>query len=336
MSFTVSYAQNREDIIIDAFFKQKQKGFYVDVGANHPTIDSVTKYFYEKGWNGINIEPIPELAALLKIDRLRDVTLCVGISSESGSKILRSYDNALGLSTVSEEIKNDTSDKVYQPFKEEYKDIKIETSTLAAIMGEHVGSKPIDFMKVDVEGLEYEVLAGNNWTKFSPELICIEANHIIKDWNSILLDQGYVKFFNDGLNDYYAKKESKLLKEFSFPESVFMVYPKIVPFIPSSEKHQEPADDHHDDSPRAERIGIKQSIKWSILAVDEAINLGLRDRILLRKRMLLDQAVQGTDAESLSRIRRHGFDLKLLILKIASRLYGATARLIFGVVRKLA
>ncbi len=72
--FTISYAQNREDIIIDAFFKGKSSGFYVDVGANHPVVDSVTKLFYQKGWNGINIEPNPRMASLLIADRPRDIT----------------------------------------------------------------------------------------------------------------------------------------------------------------------------------------------------------------------------------------------------------------------
>jgi peptide methionine sulfoxide reductase MsrB len=63
----ISYAQNREDVIIDAFFPDLKKGFYVDIGAADPNYDSVTKFFYEKGWSGINIEPNPQLFKLLEL-----------------------------------------------------------------------------------------------------------------------------------------------------------------------------------------------------------------------------------------------------------------------------
>ncbi len=65
----ITYAQNREDIILHSFLMDVKKGFYVDVGAYHPIIDSVTKYFYEMGWSGVNIEPQSEFVQLLKTDR---------------------------------------------------------------------------------------------------------------------------------------------------------------------------------------------------------------------------------------------------------------------------
>ena len=61
MKHFISYAQNREDVILNGFFEGRDKGFYVDVGAGNPVDDSVTKLFYDKGWHGINIEPIPHI-----------------------------------------------------------------------------------------------------------------------------------------------------------------------------------------------------------------------------------------------------------------------------------
>lgn len=79
-----SYAQLLEDVILYCALKDVEKGFYIDVGANDPTNDSVTKFFYDRGWHGINIEPLPDRCALLAEKRPRDINLCVGLGSEHG------------------------------------------------------------------------------------------------------------------------------------------------------------------------------------------------------------------------------------------------------------
>ena len=99
----VSYAQNREDIILSAFFPDLNDGFYVDVGANHPISDSVTKLFYDKGWRGINIEPIKSLHKKLEKDRPEDINLAVGVSSKNGTAKFSEFDID-GLSTFSDEM----------------------------------------------------------------------------------------------------------------------------------------------------------------------------------------------------------------------------------------
>ena len=79
-----SYAQFLEDLILYCALKDVDKGFYIDVGANDPTALSVTKFFYDRGWHGINIEPLPDKCALLAEMRPRDINLCVGLGSERG------------------------------------------------------------------------------------------------------------------------------------------------------------------------------------------------------------------------------------------------------------
>src|ERR1700742_2763080 len=101
---TVTYAQNREDILLDAFFRDIEQGFYVDVGASHPVVSSVTKLFYEKGWRGINIEPSHKYYKLLEEDRPEDINLNVGISDKKGTLTLREY-QGYGLSTFSPMMK---------------------------------------------------------------------------------------------------------------------------------------------------------------------------------------------------------------------------------------
>ena len=81
--YLVSYAQNREDIILDGFFKNENQGFYVDIGAYDPDIDSVTRYFYNKGWRGINIEPQQERLDLFLSKRPDDLNICAGISNKN-------------------------------------------------------------------------------------------------------------------------------------------------------------------------------------------------------------------------------------------------------------
>lgn len=232
----LSYAQNREDIIINAFFDGSDHGFYVDIGANHPVFDSVTKFFYLKGWTGVDVEPNAKLAAMLRTDRPLDTVVEAGVSSKTGEETFRVYENT-GLSTFSKQVMDETSE-AYDVFKQKYEDIRVKVDTLANILDSVKTADKIDFMKIDVEGLEYEVLSGNNWKRYRPELICIEANHSVKDWRKLLTKNGYTKFFEDGLNEYYAPEDSKRAKTFTYPESVLMKYPKILPFIPHSDSYE--------------------------------------------------------------------------------------------------
>lgn len=207
----ISYAQNREDVILAAFFDEDEKGFYVDIGANHPTEDSVTKYFYDRGWTGINIEPNKRQYDLLAAERPNDINLKVGISDKPGKLKLRIYDKGDGLSTFSEEMKGDYEVHTSY-FTDKYHEDTVEVTTLSAVLAANNVTK-IHFLKVDVEGYEYEVLKSNDWKKYRPEVICIEANHIIQDWHPILEKNRYEKVFFDGLNEYFVAKESSNRRE---------------------------------------------------------------------------------------------------------------------------
>jgi FkbM family methyltransferase len=218
MNQFITYAQNGEDAILDAYFNDVAKGYYVDVGANHPTDDSVTKHFYDRGWHGINVEPIKEMFDLLVVERPEDINIKVGISDRHGNLKLREYVNS-GLSTLSPDMK-----KMYEKNSDEktaqFKDVVVPVITLQELFDEN-SVEHIHFMKVDVEGYEYEVLLGNDWSKYRPEMICIESNHQVKDWRPILKNNSYTKVWNDGLNDYYLAKESLRRKDnFSYAEDM--------------------------------------------------------------------------------------------------------------------
>lgn len=219
--YIVSYAQNREDIIINAFFPNVTDGFYVDVGANDPEDDSVTKIFYDKGWRGINIEPSPMMYQKLIKARKRDINVNLGVSDSDATLEFREYINH-GLSTFAGSIKQ-AYEKGLTDKTKDYKDYSVAVKKLDEVLKEYAPSQHIHFMKIDVEGYEYNVLAGNDWSKYRPEMLCIEANHILKDWHSILEKADYELVFDDGLNEYFLRKESAYRKKkFDYAESMIL------------------------------------------------------------------------------------------------------------------
>jgi FkbM family methyltransferase len=222
MDRIITYAQNREDIILDAFFDSDEIGFYVDVGAEAPTDLSVTKIFYDRGWHGINIEPIKRQYELFVADRPKDINLNIGISDKSGKLTLREYEGS-GYSTFSDDMKAEhaTDD---ESLAKQYQDYEVPITTLKEIFREHEVTA-IQFLKVDVEGLEYEVLAGNDWKQYRPEVICIEANHVHEDWRSLLKKERYTQVFFDGLNEYYTDDSTVRAKKFNYVKSVIFKEP---------------------------------------------------------------------------------------------------------------
>ena len=196
-----TYAQYNEDLILLALFADLKTGFYVDVGANYPTIDSVTKLFYDKGWTGINIEPIKGLQEQLQRERPKDINLQCGVGDTPKKATLREYTSVSGHSTF------DAKQKAAQDKRLEYVDYEVQIKTLKQIFDANK-VKGIQFLKIDVEGFEYEVVAGNDWKKYRPEVICIEANHVSRDWRPILERNQYRLFIADGLNEYYVEDKA--------------------------------------------------------------------------------------------------------------------------------
>lgn len=215
----IYYSQNREDLILQAFFPDVKRGFYVDVGAYDPDYDSVTKLFYLQRWHGINIEPQLNRYKVFVKKRTRDINLNVGVSNKKGKLTLRSYKNQ-GLSTFSDNMK---AKYVKQPdaSTRAYQDFKVKVVALENIFAKHA-KKQIHFMKIDVEGLEHEVLESNDWQKYRPEVLCIEANHAAKNWGNLLATNNYQLVFFDGLNKYYADSRTNRKSIFDYVKHVLL------------------------------------------------------------------------------------------------------------------
>nr|WP_319472163.1 FkbM family methyltransferase [uncultured Pseudodesulfovibrio sp.] len=230
----ISYSQNFEDVILNRIFKHKRNGFYIDVGAHDPNELSVTKHFYEKGWNGINIEPIPRSYQRLKEARPRDINLNVAIGqAETHMSFYVVVDQNHDKTDVSafsssnlEEVQ-ETCRKHTDEFGRElqYEEISVKTQPLADICDQFCPDF-IDFLKIDVEGAEAEVLKSCDFERYRPTVVLLEAKktytnpitdqvEVYQDWDSfdpIIQDAGYEFVYFDGLNRYYLRKESLSLK----------------------------------------------------------------------------------------------------------------------------
>lgn len=167
----LSYSQEGEDMILNRIFENQKNGFYVDVGALHPKRFSNTYLFYKKGWRGINIDAMP--GSMIEFNRLRpeDVNLEIGVSRRKGELIYYIF-NEPALNTFSEELALKRNGIGNYMLKEK---IKIQTLPLVEILREHYDRKEkIDFMTIDVEGLDLEVLESNDWNRFRPKVILVE------------------------------------------------------------------------------------------------------------------------------------------------------------------
>jgi FkbM family methyltransferase len=200
-----SYAQHGEDVRLARAFSGQSSGFYIDVGAGGPIVDSVTRHFYQQGWHGINVEPDPEMLRLLQEDRRRDVNLAVVCSDRPGERVL--HESRPGLST----LHRDVAERVKEAATE-IKERKVPVMTLAQICEQHVTCE-IDFLKVDVESHEREVLLGADWARWRPRVVVVEAvepNSLTpshRAWEPMLLSAGYVRACFDGLNRFYVTEE---------------------------------------------------------------------------------------------------------------------------------
>ncbi len=202
-----SYAQYHEDLILQSIFSCLKNGFYVDVGANHPTILSNTKKFYDRGWNGINIEPNPILLEAFDAERSRDINLNIGICNECGEMDFYRMSSDT-LSTFSRQSAVD-AEKAY---KEKIVDvIRVKVTTLAHVFEEYCSSKVIDFMSVDVEGYDLVVLKSNDWKLFRPKVLIVEINQDEGDLVEFIESVGYEVAYKNHTNVIFV--DSSFSKE---------------------------------------------------------------------------------------------------------------------------
>jgi FkbM family methyltransferase len=219
----ISYAQNSEDVVLWRALRHVPSGTYVDVGAADPSIDSVTCAFYERGWRGVNIEPVESFAAALAEARPDDKNIAVAIGREQGRAKLFVSEQT-GLSTLLPDVAGNTSAQGRAVVERD-----VEIRRLDDVLeDEGLKGRPIHFCKIDVEGAEADVLAGFDLSRWLPWVLVVEAtvpqttipSH--ESWEPEVLAAGYTFCLFDGLNRFYASPEHvDLVATLSYPAGVF-------------------------------------------------------------------------------------------------------------------
>jgi FkbM family methyltransferase len=220
----VTYAQNFEDVMLWRALRGVAAGFWVDVGADDPDTLSVTRAFAERGWRGINVEPLPGRHARFVARRPRDTNACVLVGSAPGRRHFWRFGTVdSGCSTMDPGVAALHVSAGRRPTAEG----EVEVTTVDALCDRHAPAD-IHFLKVDVEGAEGEVFAGMALDRHRPWIIVAEsvvpggqeASH--SAWEPLLTGRGYACVYGDGLNRFYlAAEHDDLRVAFAAPPNVF-------------------------------------------------------------------------------------------------------------------
>jgi FkbM family methyltransferase len=203
----LSYAQRLEDYHLDLVFADCDSGFYIDVGGGHPVADNVSFWFYLKGWRGLVIEPQQRFTELYAHVRPRDIAVCGLAGRRDGEADFHLVDRLHGLSTTLE-----GHARAAAALGTTFSTVKAPVRTLASLCAEH-RIAAVDFLKIDVEGAEADVLAGADWAGVRPRVVVVEAAapgtsaEDWRQWEPLLLTNRYGFAFFDGLNRFYVAEE---------------------------------------------------------------------------------------------------------------------------------
>jgi FkbM family methyltransferase len=181
----IGYSQEGEDIVVDRFLNYQKKGFFVDIGAHHPIYFSNTYRFYLRGWRGINVDAMPGSMTIFNKIRPHDTNIEMPVSDKEETLTFHMF-NDPALNTFSEEEANKKNGLgQYRIIRTE----QLKTFTLEKILDTHlVQGQKIDFLTIDVEGMDLKVLASNNWNKYRPTLVLIESLENNNDMSNVSSD----------------------------------------------------------------------------------------------------------------------------------------------------
>jgi FkbM family methyltransferase len=166
-----SYSQEGEDLVLRRMFDGQRTGFFVDVGAHHPKRYSNTYYFYINGWRGINVDAAPGSMQPFSQARPRDINVEAAVASENKALTFYEFDEPTLIGFCKDISLNRHENGPYKIVGER----QIETVTLTEVLDRCLpAGQRIDFLNVDVEGLDLDVLASNDWTKYQPTVVLAE------------------------------------------------------------------------------------------------------------------------------------------------------------------
>ncbi|MFC4261706.1 FkbM family methyltransferase [Ferruginibacter yonginensis] len=195
----ISFSQAGEDRVMKFFFRSLglKKVTYLEIGTNNPIDINNSYYFYLEGNRGVIIEPNPDLISKIKKHRKHDICLNIGVSGSGKEEVLDFYifnenDKEKGLSTFSKEeatyVNNTTNIKIAEIRK-------IPVKPINTILATYFENEAPDFISIDVEGLDLDILKTLNFSRWRPKLLCIETVHY---------SQSHIKKSNDAIAQFLA------------------------------------------------------------------------------------------------------------------------------------
>lgn len=207
-----SYSQCGEDLIVDYVFKLRgiDAPTYIDIGCNHPFFISNTAIFFERGCKGINIDANPLMIEIFNKYRKNDINLNIGIGDKKNRFEFYIMEDDT-LSTFSKE----EFESMINIGKKLLEIKKIEMITLNEVISKYCNGIFPDFLSIDVEGLDFEILKTINFDNNSPKIICVEAAEYSPigagakrtELIDFLCSMGYFEYANTNLNAIMVKKD---------------------------------------------------------------------------------------------------------------------------------
>lgn len=205
----ITYAQHGDDIVIRCVFDSLgiDNPSYLDIGAHHPTNISNTKLFYDAGSRGINVEANPNLFSQFMVDRPYDVNLNFGVGKESGFIPFYMIDNYSGRNSFDFETVN--------AFVQDYPEFSIKQVVDLPVMtvAQILSNRAIpDFLTIDVEGLDYDILKSIDYERYPFKVICVEVGGSDKinyadAVSSLLEENNYFSLIRCGANLIFVAKQ---------------------------------------------------------------------------------------------------------------------------------
>jgi FkbM family methyltransferase len=258
-----SFAQNGEDVVLWRALRKIERGRYIDVGAHHPSTDSVSRAFYDRGWRGITVEPVPALAGLLRQERPGDLVIEAAITAGPGTSATLHEIPDTGLSTL-----DDAIGEAHRIDGHAVRDISVPARTLNDVLHEAgwVGDD-IHFLSIDAEGSEAGVLQSIDLQKWRPWILVVEATApnstrpSFEDWDDLVRGAGYQFCLFDGLSRFYVADEraAELGGSLTAPANVGDNY--------TTWRHRE-MEQALEEADALRRAAITQSIAWRAVALE--------------------------------------------------------------------
>lgn len=216
-----SYAQNFEDVILWRAFRHIDNGFYIDVGAQDPMVDSVSCGFYEKGWRGVSVEPVHAYAEKMRQARPDEVIIEAAVGTGRGPITFYCFPET-GLSTADRDIA-----ERHRQSGRAWEEVRVDCLSLESIL-DRFADRTVCWLKIDVEGMEKDVLSSWGASKVRPLVVVIEAtapssrDRTDHGWAHLLESRGYRARYFDGLNCFYIHDNAALDADaFGVPPNVF-------------------------------------------------------------------------------------------------------------------